>query len=77
MSSSNYSIMRSVSTCKQDATIELLVLLHTFFRDKGEAIQKSSSAAEGWHGSYGVLRIMWCCGRIFSLPYYLKKVYNL
>ena len=47
--------MRRVSTCKQDATIELLVW------DKGEgweAVQKSSSAAEAWRGqgSHGVLR---------------------
>ena len=44
MSSSNYSIMRRVSKCKQDATVELSVLLtvvHTFFfRDKGEDAQK-------------------------------------
>ena len=38
MSSSNYSIMHSVSTCKQDQAVELLVFLLTFcFRDKGEA----------------------------------------
>ena len=54
MSSRNYSIMRRVSTCKQDATVELLVLpTHfLFFEIRG---QKSSSAPEGWHGSQGVL----------------------
>ena len=60
MSPRKYSIMRRVFTCKQDATVELLVLLsnaytHSFFRDKGEAAQKSSSAAKGWYGSHGVL----------------------
>ena len=46
--------------CKQDAKVELLGTLgclHTFFfQDKREVVEKSGSAAEGWHGSHSVLR---------------------
>ena len=56
MSSSNYSIMCRVSTCKQDAMVDLVLLTHFLFRDKEEAGQKSLSVAEGCHGSQGVLR---------------------
>ena len=56
----NVSDLCILSMCQQDVTAELFGCLHIFlFQDKGEAVEKSWSAPQEWHGSHGMLRRKW------------------